>query len=376
MSKRDFYEVLGVEKSASADEIKKAFRKKALQYHPDRNPGDKAAEEKFKEATAAYNVLSDPEAKQKYDQFGHAAFEQGAGAGFSGFHGDFSGFEDVFGDIFGSFFGGAAGAQGGGRRTRGRSGRDLKFDLEISFEEAAFGAEKEIKIDKRAACESCDGTGAQRGSKPETCTQCGGAGQVRVQQGFFTLARTCHVCAGSGQMIKNPCGFCRGEGLRSVPSKISVKIPPGIDNGQRLKLRGEGESGTGGGSSGDLYVQIAVKEHPFFERQESEIVCEVPVAYTVAVLGGEIKVPTLEGPVALKVPAGTPSGKVFRLKNKGIQVLGTNRRGDQHVRLVVKVPKKISEKQKAAIEKLAVFDEENLEADDKGFFGKMKNMFS
>ncbi len=375
LSKQDYYELLGVEKSASADEIKKAYRKKALQYHPDRNPGDKAAEEKFKEATAAYNVLSDPEARKRYDQFGHAAFEQGAGAGFGGFQGDFSGFEDIFGDIFGSFFGGAGQAQGG-RRTRGRSGRDLKYDLEISFEEAAFGAEKEIKIEKRVHCDSCDGTGAQRGSKPETCQTCAGSGQVRVQQGFFTLARPCHVCGGAGQIIKNPCGFCRGDGLRAVPSKINVKIPAGIDNGQRLKLRGEGEAGTGGGAAGDLYVQISVKEHPFFERQESEVVCEVPISYAVAALGGEMQVPTLEGPVALKVPAGTPSGKVFRLKNKGIQVLGTTRRGDQHVRLVVKVPKKLSEKQRAAIEKLKVFDEENLEADEKGFFDKMKNMFS
>ncbi|MBX7144457.1 MAG: molecular chaperone DnaJ [Oligoflexia bacterium] len=375
VSKRDFYEVLGVAKTATTDEIKKAYRKKALEFHPDRNPGNKAAEEKFKEATSAYQVLSDPDNRRKYDQFGHAAFEQATGgAGFGGFTGDFAGFEDIFGDLFGSFFGAAAGT--GARRTRGRSGRDLKYDLEISFEEAAFGAEKEISIERKVMCDSCEGTGAQRGTKPETCSTCGGHGQVRIQQGFFTIARTCHVCGGSGKMVKNPCGHCRGEGLKPLSSKLSVKIPPGIDHGQRLKLRGEGESGVAGGSSGDLYVQIAVREHPFFERQESEIVCEFPIPYSLAVLGGEVEVPTLDGPASLKIPAGTESGKVFRLRNRGVQVLGTTRRGDQHVKVVVKVPKKISEKQRAMIEKLKEFDQENMSEDQKGFFDKVKNIFN
>lgn len=374
MSQRDFYEVLGVSKSASLDEIKKAYRKKALQFHPDRNPGNKDAEEKFKEATNAYSILSDPDTRQRYDQFGPAAFDQRAG-GFNGFAGDFAGFEDIFGDIFSSFFGASMGGAAN-RRTRGRAGRDLKYDLEISFEEAVFGADKQITVERRVQCDSCEGSGAARGSKPEACTQCGGAGQVRIQQGFFTISRTCPGCAGAGEVIKNPCGFCQGTGLRANSTKVNVKIPAGIDHGQRLKLRGEGEAGTVGGPSGDLYVQISVQEHPVFERQESEILCEVPISYVSAVLGAEIEVPTLEGMEKLKVPAGTPSGKVFRLKNRGVQILGTNRRGDQHVTVTVKVPKRISERQKAALEKLREFDTENLEAEQKGFFEKVKDIFT
>lgn len=374
MSLRDFYEVLEVPKTSSLDEIKKAYRKKALLFHPDRNPGNKEAEEKFKEATNAYSVLSDPETRQRYDQFGPAAFDQRAG-GFNGFGGDFAGFEDIFGDIFSSFFGGAA-AGAGTRRSRGRAGRDLKYDLEITFEEAIFGVEKQIKIERRVMCDSCEGTGAARGTKAESCTQCAGAGQVRIQQGFFTISRTCPGCGGAGHTIKSPCGFCHATGLRSVTTTVSVKVPAGIDHGQRLKLRGEGEAGTGGGPSGDLYVQIGVKEHPIFERHESELLCEVPISYATAVMGAEIDVPTLEGTAKMKIPAGTASGKVFRLKNKGIQVLGTNRRGDQHVKVYVKVPKKISEKQRAALEKLAEFDKENLQPDAKGFFDKVKDIFS
>lgn len=374
MALRDFYEVLGVQKTASLDEIKKAYRKKALQFHPDRNPGDKAAEENFKEATNAYSILSDQESRQKYDQFGPAAFDQRAG-GFNGFSGgDFAGFEDIFGDIFSSFFGGQMG--GGSRRSRGRSGRDLKYDLEIDFEQAIFGTEKEISIERRVLCDSCDGSGAARGSKPESCTQCGGAGQVRLQQGFFTISRTCPTCAGAGQIIKSPCGFCQGSGLRAVNTKVSVKIPAGIDHGQRLKLRGEGEAGSNGGPSGDLYVQISVREHPIFERQESELICEVPISYVSAVLGAEVDIPTLEGTSKLKIPAGTQSGKIFRLKNKGVQVLGTNRRGDQHVKVYVKVPKKVSDKQRASLEKLREFDKENLETEGKGFFDKVKDIFT
>ncbi|MBN8548435.1 MAG: molecular chaperone DnaJ, partial [Deltaproteobacteria bacterium] len=341
MSQRDYYEVLEVSRTCTVDEIKKAYRKKALLFHPDRNPGNKEAEEKFKEATHAYSILSDAENRQRYDQFGHAAFDH-RGGGFNGFAGDFSGFEDIFGDIFSSFFGGAAGGAASSRRSRGRAGRDLKYDLEITFEEAVFGAEKEIKIDRRIMCDSCDGTGAARGSKPETCGQCGGAGQVRIQQGFFTISRTCPGCGGNGQSIKNPCGMCQATGLRTAATKVSVKIPAGIDHGQRLKLRGEGEAGTGGGPSGDLYVQISVQEHAIFERHESELLCEVPISYATAVLGAEIDVPTLEGLTKMKVPAGTASGKVFRLRNKGIQVLGTNRRGDQHAKRYGKVPKEIS----------------------------------
>lgn len=374
-ARRDCYETLEVSRSASIDEVKKAYRKKALQFHPDKNPGNKEAEEKFKEATEAYAILSDAEKRGRYDQFGWAAFTQGGGAGgFEGF-GDFSGFEDIFGDIFGAFFGG--GAARGGQRTRGRAGRDLKFDLTVTFEEAAFGTEKEIKIGRRMTCDTCLGTGALAGTTAEVCSQCNGHGQIRVQQGFFTLSRTCHVCQGAGKVVKNPCGDCRGSGLKSVDTKLSVKVPAGIDNGQRLKLRGEGESGTSGGPSGDLYVQIAVKEHPIFVRQESELICQVPISYSDAALGSEIDVPTLEGEVKMKIPAGTPSGKMFKLKGRGIQILGSTRRGDQHVRVEIYVPKKPSEKEKKLLEELREIQAKHIKAaeGDKGFLDKVKDIF-
>ena len=374
MEKRDYYEVLGVSRSASNDEIKKAYRKKALELHPDRNPGDKHCEEKFKEATEAYSVLSDPGQRQRYDQFGHAAFDRASHTNWGGFEGfgDFSGFEDIFGDLFSSFFGGFAGAGGGGR-SRGRSGRDLRYDLEVSFEEAVLGTEKEITINRRVPCQECEGSGCRRGSQPETCSQCGGSGQLRIQQGFFTIGRTCHVCGGSGQRVKDPCASCGGSGQKAVSSKLKVKVPAGIDHGQRLKLRGEGESGAGGGGPGDLYVQIAVRKHSFFERQDTELVCELPISYTSAVLGAEIEVPTLEGHTKLKIPAGTPNGKVFRLKGCGVPYLGEDRRGDQHVRVFVDIPKRISADRRALLEKLRELDAQ--EAGERGFFDKVKGVF-
>ncbi len=377
MAKRDYYEVLEVSKTASLEEIKKAYRKKAVQFHPDKNPGNKEAEEKFKEATEAYSVLSEAESRSQYDRFGHAAFEQGGGAG--GFHGDFSGFEDIFGDIFSTFFGGSMGGAAGGRRGRGRAGNDLRYDLEVSFEEAAFGCEKEISIGRRTSCETCQGSGAAKGSGRERCPQCEGAGQIRIQQGFFTLARTCHACGGIGEVIKNPCTDCSGSGLKVKQSKLKVKVPAGVDHGQRLKMRGEGEAGSGGGQNGDLYVQIVVQEHPIFHRQESELICEMPITYTAAALGTEIEVPSLEGKVKLKIPAGTPSGKVFRLKNKGIPILGSNpqRRGDQHVRVYVHVPKKLSEEERDLLEKLAAIQGTTVEdPSGRGFFEKVKDIFS
>lgn len=375
MSKRDYYEVLEISKSASLEEIKKAYRKKAVLFHPDKNPEDKEAEEKFKEATEAYSVLSDSENRAKYDRFGHAAFSQGGGAG--GFQsGDFSGFEDIFGDIFGSFFGGAMGGDPR-RSSRGRAGNDLRYDLEVSFEEAAFGCEKEVTLARRTRCEECSGSGAAKGSGRERCPQCDGAGQIRMQQGFFTLARTCHSCGGSGEVVKDPCKACSGTGMKTRESKLKVKIPAGVDTGQRLKMRGEGEPGLGGGPNGDLYVQIIVGDHPIFQRQETELVCEFPVAYSTAVLGGEVEVPSLDGRIKLKIPAGTASGKVFRLKGKGIPVLGSSpqRRGDQHVRVHVHVPKKVSDEERALLEKLAVIQGSVVD-DEKGFFDKMKDMFS
>jgi molecular chaperone DnaJ len=379
VSKRDYYEVLGVSKGASLDDVKKAYRKKAVQFHPDKNPGNKEAEDKFKEATEAYSVLSDAENRARYDRFGHAAFQQGGGSG--GFQGgDFSGFEDIFGDIFSSFFGGGMGGMGGDpRRGRGRAGNDLRYDLDLAFEEAAFGCEKEIAIGRRSSCDTCSGTGAAKGTSRERCPQCEGAGQIRVQQGFFTLARTCHACGGAGEVVKTPCSDCAGAGLRIKESKIKVKVPAGVDHGQRLKMRGEGEGGVGGGPSGDLYVQVHIDEHPVFQRQEQEVICEVPITYAAAALGTEIDVPSLDGKLKLKIPAGTPSGKIFRIKNKGIPVLGSNpqRRGDQHVRVYVHVPKKVSDEERELLEKLAtlqgtVLDDES----DKGFFDKVKDMFS
>ncbi len=370
-SKRDYYEILGLGKTATAEEIKKTYRKKALELHPDKNPGNKQAEDLFKEATEAYSVLSDPEARRKYDQFGHAAFGQGGG-GFEGFQGfgDFSGFEDVFGDLFGSIFGGS-----GAGRGRGRAGRDLKYDITVEFEEAAFGCEKEIEIGRRVACQECGGNGAEGGTKLKECSDCRGAGQVRFQQGFFTMQRACPSCDGAGQKILSSCKPCRGKGAIVSDSKIKVKIPAGIDHGQRLKLRGEGEPGAVGGPAGDLYVQIAIKPHEIFQREESEVVCEMPIGYASAVLGDELDVPTLEGTVKLKIPAGTPTGKVFRLKGKGIQVLGENRRGDQHVRVNVEVPKKISSEHRALLEKLKTI-EKSEEGETSKFFDKVKSIFS
>lgn len=369
MSKRDCYEVLGVPRTASTDEIKKAYRKCALQFHPDKNPGNKEAEEKFKEATEAYSILSDPEARSKYDQFGHAAFGQGAGA--QGF-GDFSGFEDIFGDIFSAFFGGDPRARGG---SRGRAGNDLRFDLKIGFLEAVNGTEREIKIGRRVACQDCSGSGAAAGTQPEACPQCKGNGQIRIQQGFFTIQRPCNVCAGSGRFIKNACRTCSGGGTNVAQSKLNVKVPAGIDSGQRLKLRGEGEPGSGGGPNGDLYVQISIEPHPIFEREESELFCEVPLSYTAAVLGGELTIPTLEGESKLKIPAGTDSGKIFKLKGKGVPVLGSNRRGDLHVRVKIHIPKKVGEKHKEILQKLQELDERSMGDENKGFFDKVKEMF-
>lgn len=369
--KRDYYEVLQVTRTATIEEIKKSYRKIALQCHPDKNPGNREAEERFKEASEAYSVLSDSENRQRYDQFGHAGLGQG---GFNA--GDFGNFEDLFGDIFGAFFGGASGGRQREGRTRGKPGRDLRYDLEITFEEAIFGTEKEIELGRRIHCDTCSGSGAAPGSGSENCRTCGGAGQVRMQQGFFTIQRTCHTCNGAGQVVKKPCEKCNGSGTRIAKSKINVKIPAGIDNGQRLKLRGEGEAGTAGGSNGDLYVQIAVKPHAVFQRQESELICDVGIPYTVAVLGSEIDVPTLEGSIKMKVPAGTPSGKIFRLKNRGIKILGSNSRGDQHVRVHITVPSKVTSEHREALQKLGEIEGSQMDSEQqKGFFEKVRDIF-
>ena len=384
-TKRDYYEVLGVSRGAPPEDVKKAYRKLALQHHPDRNPGDKKAEESFKELSEAYEVLSDPKKKQMYDQFGHAANAGGAGGGnpFGG-AGGFGGFEgasvnDIFGDIFGDLFGSASGqrARGGGgaRRRSGRSGADLKTSVDITFEEAAFGAEKVITIPRSVACETCEGSGAKPGTKPENCGQCGGAGEISFQQGFFAITRPCPRCNGAGQTIPNPCENCRGSGQIKKRSQISLKIPAGVDTGQRLKLTGEGEAGERGGYPGDLYVLINILPHDFFTREEFDVICEVPITFAQAALGSELEVPTLEGKVKLKIPSGTQSHKILRLKNKGLAKLGAYGRGDQLVRVIVEIPSKLSNEQKDLLKKFGEIGQDSSHPMHHSFFEKVKNFF-
>jgi len=372
-NKADYYELLGVKRDANEDELKKAYRKAAMRFHPDRNPGDKKAEEKFKELSEAYQILSDQEKRTRYDRFGHAAFEQGGGPG--GFQGgfDFSGnFEDLFGDIFGDIFGG--GGSRGGRR-RARRGEDLSYSMEVSFEEAAFGAEKTISVPRAVTCETCQGKGAKPGTTAKTCGMCRGSGQVRFQQGFFTVARTCNQCGGQGSVVTDPCEVCRGTGATRKTSTLQVKIPAGVDNGARLKLRGEGESAPGGGAPGDLYILIHVREHPLFKRQDTTVICDIPISFPHAALGTEIEVPTLEGKIKLKIPAGTQSGNVFRLRGKGIQDLQSSGRGDQLVRVMVETPKKLSARQRELLEEFARLDGADVHPMSKGFFEKVKELF-
>src|SRR5881296_1249170 len=368
--KRDYYEILGVSRSASEDDIKKAYRKLALRYHPDRNPEDRhEAEERFKEISEAYQVLSDAERRSLYDRFGHAAFQQGApgGAGF-----DFGGnFEDIIGDLFGDFFG--TGRTRGGR-GRMRRGQDLRYDLEISFEEAAFGCEKTIAVPRLSTCETCRGRGAKPGTLPKTCPQCRGSGQVRFQQGFFSIAKTCGNCNGQGTIIANPCPACGGAGVQRQTHQLNIKIPAGVDAGSRLKLRAEGEPGMNGGPAGDLYVLLHVREHPLFVREARDIVCEVPISITQAALGSELEVPTLEGTARVKIPAGTQSGQVFRLKGQGIPDLNGYGRGDELVRVLVETPKKLSARQRDLLEEFARLSGEEVHPLSKSFLDKVKSV--
>ena len=345
-AKRDYYEVLGVSRDAGDADMKAAYRKMALKYHPDRNPGDKAAEESFKEAAEAYEVLRDAQKRQIYDQFGHEGLE---GAGFSGF----GGFEDIFssfGSIFEDFFGFS-----GNRRTRSRvqRGADLRYDLKIDFMEAAFGTETEIVVEKAELCSMCGGSRCEPGTQPESCAQCGGSGQVSRNQGFFTVRTTCSHCRGTGQSISRPCSGCRGMGQVSVKKKVAVKIPGGVDNGSRLRLSGEGEAGPHGGPPGDLYVFIHVDPHDFFKRDETHIICQIPVSFVQAALGDHINIPTLNGERELKIPKGTQYGDVFRFRGEGIPSLRNGSRGDQIIQVVIKTPTHLNKKQEHLLKEFA-----------------------
>jgi len=381
MAKEDYYELLGVQKGASEDELKKAYRKKAVQFHPDKNPGNKQAEEMFKKISHAYEVLKDPEKRAAYDRYGHAAFE-GAGAGAprgpggGGFHDPF----DIFREVFGQQGGGGGGIfeemfGGGGRGGGGQDGSDLRYDLEISLEEAARGAEREISFRKHVACDRCDGSGAEPGSKKITCPTCRGAGQVRRSGGIITFTQTCPTCAGTGTKIEKPCTQCRGDGRMLKTTKLNVRIPPGVDNGSRLRSSGNGEAGIGGGQTGDLYIVISVKEHELFERQGDDLFCEIPIKFTLASLGGSIEVPTLFGKGSLKIPAGTQSGTTFRLREKGMPSLRGGRQGDQLVRVQVEVPQSLTSEQRRILEEFARISGDASEPTSRSFFEKAKKFF-
>lgn len=371
MAKRDYYEVLGVDRGAAEGDLKKAYRRLAMKFHPDRNPDDKNAEEKFKEASEAYEVLTDPDKRAAYDRFGHDGLDPNQAGGFGG-QGNFG---DIFGDVFGDIFGGSRGA-GGGRSGPAR-GSDLRFNMSLSLEQAVSGDTVEVRIPVLATCQECDGSGAAEGSSPVTCTDCNGVGQIRVSQGFFSLQQTCPRCRGSGTMITDPCRKCGGAGRVERNKALSVKVPPGVDSGDRIRLSGEGEAGPHGGPSGDLYVQIEVKDHPIFVRDGRNLFCEVPVSFPDAALGGELEVPTLDGRVKLKVPAETQTGKVFRLRGKGVtQVRGTGV-GDLLCKVVIETPVKLTDHQKDLMNELKQSLGESIKHSprEKSWFDGVKNFF-
>lgn len=372
MAKRDYYEVLGVSRGADDAELKKAYRRLAMKYHPDRNPDDKAAEEKFKEANEAYEVLSDPNKRAAYDQYGHAGVDPQMGGMGGGFAGGAS-FSDIFGDVFSDFFGGGArGSRGGPQR-----GSDLRYTLELSLEEAVRGTTVTIRVPTLTSCKTCNGSGAKKGSSPTTCSTCGGIGQVRMQQGFFSVQQTCPRCHGSGKMITDPCGDCHGQGRVEEHKTLSVKVPAGVDTGDRIRLSGEGEAGTLGGPAGDLYVVVNVREHDIFQRDGRDLYCEVPISFADAALGGELEVPTLDGRVKLKIPEGTQTGKLFRLRGKGVTPVRGGAPGDLMCRVVVETPVKLDKHQRELLEEFR----RSLQGDSShsprasGWFEGMKRFF-
>lgn len=375
--KRDYYEVLAVDRNIGEEDLKRAYRKLAVKFHPDKNPGDHEAEEKFKELGEAYEALSDPNKRAAYDRYGHAAFQNGMGGGGGGFHDPFDLFREVFsggggGGVFEQFFGAGGGVDSSGRQR----GSDLRYDLQITLEEAAKGCEKEIEIRKLDACEPCSGSGAQKGSKAVTCPTCRGRGQVVASRGFFQVAQTCPACHGSGRIIEKPCPSCQGEGRVEKTSRVKIKIPAGIDSDSRLRSTGGGEAGLRGGASGDLYVVVHIKEHEVFTRNSMDLACEVPIPFTTAALGGEIRVPTLDGAVSLKIPAGTQSGSTFRIRGLGMPALQGLAKGDILTYVQVEVPTRLDSGQREALERFAELCGEENNPIHKSFYDRIKSFFA